>query len=84
MRARTCEGEGSVEYDFLGVSADAAGNIFGLETYLRKYGHCDAGGPNLREHREEFDDFILDVPFTAQKTVRVLCCPEDRDCEDGH
>ena len=74
--------DGIVNYDFLGVSPEATKDIFGLEAYLDRYGHCDPDGPNLRQRLDEFDDFYLDVPF-ARETVRVLCCPEDRDCEDA-
>ena len=83
MRVMSVEaGEGaSVEYDFLGVPPEATENMFGLEAYLDKYGQCEADGPDLRQHPEEYEDLYLDVPFT-RGTVRVLCCPEDRDCED--
>ena len=51
------------QWDILhGVSQEAAGNAFGLETYLDKYGHCDPEGPDLRQRREEFEDFHRDVP----------------------
>ena len=34
---------------------------------------------DLNRHLNEFDDWYVDVPF-AEKTVRVLRCPEDRVC----
>ena len=81
LKMRSSEEGEDVDYDFLGVSSAATESIFGLEAYLDKYGQCDPEGPNLHQRREEFDDFYLDVPF-ARKTVRVLRCPEDRECED--
>ena len=54
----------------------------GLDKYLEAYGQLD-GCATLREHLEEFDDWQLTVPF-ASGSIRILCCPEDRQCsQDG-
>ena len=82
LRYRCCEEDGTENKDFLGVSQDATKEIFGLDAYLSRYGNCDPDGPDLSQRLDEFADFYLDVPF-AVETVKVLCCPEDRDCEDA-
>ena len=68
-------------WSFLGMSQQTTEALFGLETYLQKYGCCEVDGPDLRQHLEDFDDWVMDVQFPAGST-RVLCCPEDRKCLD--
>ena len=80
MTVRSSDDAGAVEYDVLGVPRDAVASIFGMDSYLDKYGECDPDGPDLRQRQEEFRDFQHDVPFT-NGIVKVLCCPEDRDCQ---
>ena len=81
MTVRSSDDAQAVEYDFLGVPREDVAKIFGMDSYLDKYGQCDPDGPDLRQRPEEFRDFQLDIPFT-NGTVKVLCCPEDRDCHD--
>ena len=50
-----------------------------IDAYLEKYGRDVDGFFDLRRHMSEFDDWGLDVPF-GSTFVRVLCCPEDRQC----
>ena len=66
---------------FLGMTQATTESLFGLETYLKKYGKCEEDGPNLREHPEDFEDWYMDVQFPEGST-RVFCCPEDRKCVD--
>ena len=40
-----------------------------------KYGKGDGKNPDLRRHREEFDDWTLDVQV-GNESIEVLCCPE--------
>ena len=47
---------------------------------MEKYGMGDGKNPDLRRHREEFDDWTLDV-LVGNESIEVLCCPEDRRCE---
>ena len=49
------------------------------QAYMRKYGAQGDGQPNLGLATEEFDDWVLRVPF-KEGYVRILCCPEDRQC----
>ena len=64
-----------------GMPQEALASIFGLDAYLKRYGQCDADGPDLRSRPEEFDDWTMDVPYSEGMT-RILCCPEDRVCDD--
>ena len=66
---------------FCGLSQEATQRIFGLDTYMAKYGAQGASHPNLRapETTEELQHWSLDVPFGSQ-TLAILCCPEDRRC----
>ena len=63
---------------FFGLDAKKCADIFGLDTYIRRYGHM-AGFPDMRQHEEEFDDWQLTVPF-HRRSLAILCCPEDRIC----
>ena len=47
---------------------------------MQRYGMGDGKNPDLRRHREEFDDWTLDV-LLGNESIEVLCCPEDRRCE---
>ena len=47
---------------------------------MEKYGMGDGKNPDLRRHREEFDDWTLDV-LVGNDNIEVLCCPEDRRCD---
>ena len=38
--------------------------------------------PDLTQHREEFADWEVEVPF-EDGAVRIICCPEDKVCERG-
>ena len=49
------------------------------KAYLQKYGEPGAGQPNLNLVTDDFEDFVLQVPF-KNKVVVMLCCPEDRRC----
>ena len=73
-------GEGT---EFLGLNEQETRAQYGLETYLQKYNSDDKGSLNLRQHMDEFDDWVMDVPFGNGKLVRVLCCPEDRHCSSS-
>ena len=46
---------------------------------MQKYGEQGTGQPNLRVVKDDFEDFVLQVPF-SNKIVEILCCPEDRRC----
>ena len=66
---------------FCNLSQEETQQIFGLDTYMTKYGSQGAGHPDLREldSVEELREWSLDVPF-GLATVTVLRCPEDRQC----
>ena len=69
------------EERFCGLSVEEVHAIFSLETYLERYGKCDEEAPDLRS--EVYDDWCLTLPF-SDKEIKILCCPEDRECEvDG-
>jgi hypothetical protein len=63
---------------FFGLSARSCADIFGLDTYVERYGHMP-GFPDMRQRMAEFDDWNLIVPF-QQRPLTILCCPEDRRC----
>ena len=63
---------------FFGMGAQRCAEIFGLDTYIERYGH-QPGFPDMRERMAEFDDWQLIVPF-RQRSLTLLCCPEDRKC----
>jgi len=68
---------------FFGLSHTQAEKILGFEAYMTKYGHCSGSGmPNLNQWREEFEDFVLDVTIDG-KSLRLLCCPEDLQCDSA-
>ena len=66
---------------FCKLTQEETQQIFGLDTYMAKYGSQGAGHPDLRELDSvaELREWSLDVPFGLD-TVAVLCCPEDRQC----
>ena len=66
---------------FCNLTQEETQQIFGLDTYMTKYGSQGTGHPDLREldSVEELREWSLDVPF-GPDTVTVLCCPEDRQC----
>ena len=85
----TCKGEKNeirwckpfkedVQANFLGMSASKCQDIYGLDTYIERYGH-QKGFPDMRKNMTEFDDWQLIVPFPS-RNVTILCCPEDREC----
>jgi hypothetical protein len=63
---------------FFGMGAQRCADIFGLDTYMERYGHMP-GFPDMRQRMAEFDDWQLIVPF-RQQPLTLLCCPEDRRC----
>ena len=65
---------------FLGLNAEETHEIFSMYAYLIRYGKC-TGGPNLRDHPNEFIDWALTIPFSNESSM-VLCCPDDRHCSD--
>jgi hypothetical protein len=56
---------------------------FSLDSYLRRYGGGPRRLPDLTRHMHEFEDWYIDVPFENEDAVRILCCPEDRDCSEA-
>ena len=74
QKASKLEGDGR----FFGLDAQKCTDIFGLDTYIQRYGHM-LGFPDMRQHLEEFEDWQLTVPF-HRRSVAILCCPEDRIC----
>ena len=67
---------------FFGMSHRDSEKILGLATYLKRYGHCAGQGmPNLNLWLAEFEDFVLDVNVDG-RPLRLLCCPEDLQCEN--
>ena len=46
------------EVRFFGMKANACKDIFGLDTYIERYGH-QPGFPDMRRHMAEFDDWQL-------------------------
>ena len=56
--------------------------FFGFQKFLSQYGAL-ANGPNLMASPflERFHSWSLTVPF-QKGDVRILCCPEDRQCPD--
>ena len=69
-----------VQKDYLfGYSRGQTERLLSLDAYLRNYGKDTQGYFDLSRHLSEFEDWYIDVPF-SDKTVRVLCCPEDHVC----
>ena len=59
--------------------------VLGLEEYLENYGGIQRNKVHLRNHLEEFEDWVLIVPFaecngTDTIDLKIICCPEDRRC----
>ena len=72
------------EFQFLQRSADDAGELLSLRTFLGRYGKISDAGPSLQDH-ENFDDWCLNWPSNAFPAGRkILCCPEDRDVFKTH
>jgi len=70
------------EYLFCGLSPRQCERIFGLETYLDKYGNADGNNDQCAQ-RDELADWTLSYPG-RDGDATILCCPEDRRCErDG-
>ena len=64
-----------------GMNPGETATTLGLMTYLDDYGKDTASKVNMRKRMHEFKDWTLDVPFQSE-TVSLLCCPEDRQCEN--
>ena len=62
----------------LGIETTKA--IYGLETFIAKYGRV-SDEVHLSNFRSEYDDWQLTIPF-GHEDVKILCCPEDRLCKD--
>ena len=79
---RPCEGRSVPDerecFTFCDLSPRQTENIFGMDSYLQKYGALD-GEPDLCQRMEEFDDWRLNVPFESG-SITILCCPEDKRC----
>ena len=54
---------------------------YSQQKYLQCYGKDSSKKLDLSLHMEEFDDWYLDAPF-KEGDVRILCCPEDRKCNE--
>ena len=67
---------------FFNLSCAQTEEQYGHYTYLRKYKTDTGQFFDLNRHMQEFNDFVIDVPFTSG-TVSILCCPEDRRCGDA-
>ena len=70
VRDKTCT--------FFGMGPEQCTSIYGLDTYMKRYGH-QPGFPDMRQHAAEFDDWQLKIPYHDQP-LTILCCPEDRVC----
>ena len=68
-----------IEAHFGFLSVESTTRICGFEEYLERYGKCDADGPDLRSRPEEFEDWLLTIPF-RRGSIRIVCCPEYRSC----
>ena len=70
-----------VEHRFCGMTASQTESIFGLQTYIGRYGKCPGEGmPDLSSNMHEFEDWQLNVPLNG-RVVEILCCPEDQRCD---
>jgi hypothetical protein len=71
-----CVGErhvGGASWDrFLGLTARELEGLLSYQAYVERYGEAT--------FTEDLSDWLVDVPLT-RKTVRVLCCAEDRRCD---
>ena len=59
--------------------------MFGLEEHLENYGEIQRKKVHLRDNLDEFEDWLLTVPFPARTSsdteeLEIICCPEDRRC----
>jgi hypothetical protein len=63
---------GTQSWRFLGMTQSITESLFGHATYLRKYGCCENGGPDLTKHPEEFDDWYMDVQFPEGRDSRAV------------
>ena len=78
-------GKEEVFETFLGLSPQQIEEFFGMETFLRRFGSCGPGFPNLQEvvWQRDLEDWQCIVPFEIGD-VRILCNPEDRRCQLEH
>ena len=78
-------GKEEVFETFLGLSPQQIEEFFGMETFLRRFGSCGPGFPNLQEvvWQRELEDWQCIVPFEIGD-VRILCNPEDWRCQLEH
>ena len=75
------EQEDETEKTFLlGLNYNETGDFFGREQYLTRYGIGPGGSPNVNNHLDEFNDWILIIPYIWN--LIIPCCPEDRRCEE--
>ena len=72
-----------VEKDrFFSLTSEETEQQYGQNTYLRKYNSDTGQFFDLKRHMHEFKDFVVDVPFSSG-AISILCCPEDRRCEEA-
>ena len=67
--------DGKQSWCFLGMTQHTTEGLFGLETYLQKYGRCEVGGPDMSEHLDEFDDWYMDIQFPQIKFFYICQRP---------
>ena len=70
---------------FLTRTYDEVESMFSLEEYLQNYGEIQRQKVHLSDHLDEFDDWLLTVPFAVPDSadtvdMEIICCPEDRRC----
>ncbi len=67
---------------FLGMTAKETERTLGVATYLDDHGN-GVDRPNLHNSpaRDELDGWLLEIPFDGA-TVGIVCCPEDRQCNE--
>ena len=66
----------------MNMNQSMAEDILGHNTYMKRYGKCSGRGmPDLIAVPEEGDDWHLHVELEGQ-TLRLLCCPEDQECDN--
>ena len=82
-RALSLGQEDEPQTRFFGMSADATKNIFGKDAYMRRYGDCGEGSPDLHAQPAGiFEDWVLTVDFDGE-AVEIICCLEDHLCPGG-
>ena len=64
-----------------GMDPGETDTTLSLRAYLDDYGKDLDSRIDLRKKIEEFDDWRVEVPFLCE-SVTLLCCPEDRRCEN--